>query len=121
MKVYQGQYESVKKQTTLLSDQLKNLKEKHEELENKKLVLLSRLNVAKVSNDVGKTVVSIYPENAVKGFRRLEEQILNLEAKAQANQILDITTNGQDIFLKDQVETELAKIKEATQKAGALV
>jgi phage shock protein A len=88
LKVYKEQYDTVKSQTNTLYEQLEKLKEKYDELQNKKLVLISRANAAKASNEIGKALISMNLENALKGFARIEDEILKLEAKANANQYL---------------------------------
>ena len=109
-------YDSTKKQTTILYGQIKKLKETYEELQQKKLALISRANAAQATNQVNQTLVSFSPENAVKGFARMEDQILNLEAKASATQsFYEMKRPQESVYLdkvfQDEVQLELDKLK----------
>ncbi len=68
LKIYQSQLETVKNQTEKLVDQLNRLKEKCEALTNRKFELISRAEVAQTTYNAGQSLVSINPDNAVKGF-----------------------------------------------------
>jgi phage shock protein A len=112
-------YESTKKQTTLLYGQVKKLQDTYEELQQKKLALVSRANAAQATNEVNKALISFSPENAVKGFARMEEQIMHLEAKASANQTFYELKRPQEVTILDQaleqeVQHELDKLKQVT-------
>lgn len=109
-------YEATKKQTTLLFAQVKKLQDTYEELQQKKLALISRANAAQATNEVNKALLSFAPENAVKGFTRMEEQILHLEAKASANQTMyelnrPPSTNILNQALEQEIQLELEKLK----------
>lgn len=111
-------YEVTRKQTTMLYSQIKKLQETYEELQQKKLALISRVNAAQATNQVNQTLVSFSPENAVKGFARMEDQIMNLEAKASATQSFYEMKRPQeavylDKALQDEVQIELDKLKQA--------
>jgi phage shock protein A len=121
LKVYKEQYDTVKSQTNTLYEQLEKLKEKYDELQNKKLVLISRANAAKASNEIGKALISMNPENALKGFARIEDEILKLEAKANANQYLysKINSNTEEkTGFSEEVEKELERLKKARSKSA---
>ena len=111
-------YETVKKQTTTVYAQVKKLKETYEELQQKKLALIARANVAEVTNQVNGSLASFSPESAVKGFARMEEQILNLEAKASASQSFYEMNRSKEAqylnkALQDEVQLELEKLKQS--------
>lgn len=116
LKTYQQQYDSIRSQTNLLYDQLDQLKAKYDELQDRKLMLISRLTVAQVANDVSAVLASINPEHAVRGFRRVEEEVLKLEAKAQANQYMAQTGRARLLELpvssSVEVEQELERLKD---------
>jgi phage shock protein A len=116
LRLYEGQYHTIKNQTNLLYDELDKLKEKYDELQDRKLLLVSRMTAAKVSNDISQVLASINPERAVKGFIRVEEEILKLEAKSQANQYFSKTNTGRiesvlGTYSHEDVEKELEKLK----------
>ena len=116
LKTYQQQFETIQSQTKLLCEQLENLKENYDELQNRKLVLISRANVAKVSSEIGRMMVTNTPERAAKGFARMEDHILQLEAKAKANMFTGkaqntVSLNKLDTVFNDEVEKELERVK----------
>jgi phage shock protein A len=116
LRLYEGQYHTIKNQTNLLYDELDKLKEKYDELQDRKLLLVSRMTAAKVSNDISQVLSSINPDRAVKGFIRVEEEILKLEAKSQANQYFTKANAGRienvlGTYSHEDVEKELEKLK----------
>jgi phage shock protein A len=116
LRVYEGQYHTIKNQTNLLYDELDKLKEKFDELQDRKLLLVSRMTAAKVSNDISQVLASINPDRAVKGFLRVEEEILKLEAKSQANQYFTHASAGRiesvlGTYTNEDIEKELEKLK----------
>ncbi len=116
LRLYEGQYHTIKNQTNLLYDELDKLKEKYDELQDRKLLLVSRMTAAKVSNDISQVLSSINPDRAVKGFIRVEEEILKLEAKSQANQYFTKANAGRienvlETYSHEDVEKELEKLK----------
>ncbi|AYA74957.1 PspA/IM30 family protein [Bacillus sp. Y1] len=116
LRLYEGQYHTIKNQTNLLYDELDKLKEKYDELQDRKLLLVSRMTAAKVSNDISQVLSSINPDRAVKGFIRVEEEILKLEAKSQANQYFKKANAGRienvlGTYSHEDVEKELEKLK----------
>lgn len=116
LRLYEGQYHTIKNQTHLLYDELDKLKEKYDELQDRKLLLVSRMTAAKVSNDISQVLASINPDRAVKGFIRVEEEILKLEAKSQANQYFTKANAGRiesvlETYSHEDVEKELEKLK----------
>lgn len=114
LKEYKEQKESIHQQTKTLSEAIKSLIEKYEELKQKKLVLLSRATVAQTTAQIQHAVVSFNPENIVKGFSRMEEQIMKMEAKAKASQTLFEKHQEleQDPLLQQDIEKELEKLKQ---------
>ncbi|WP_153125274.1 PspA/IM30 family protein [Peribacillus tepidiphilus] len=114
LKEYKEQKESIHQQTKTLSEAIKSLIEKYEELKQKKLVLLSRATVAQTTAQIQHAVVSFNPENIVKGFSRIEEQIMKMEAKAKASQTLFEKHQEleQDPLLQQDIEKELEKLKQ---------
>ncbi|RAK19110.1 phage shock protein A (PspA) family protein [Anoxybacillus vitaminiphilus] len=112
---YQQQYEALKEKTTYLTEQLKQLKEKYEELKAKQLDLIARAHAAKAIKDINAALVSFSPDRALKGFARMEERILALEAEAKASSYVYESTKPfhVDPLLQEEVEQELAQLKAA--------
>jgi len=118
---YQSQLDSVKNQTEALVQQLNRMKEKYEELSNRKLTLLSRAAAAQASDTFGQSLISLNSENALYGFSSIEDKIVEMEAKASANQYLlskATLDNYKELpsLLDVEVEQELGKLKECLVK-----
>jgi phage shock protein A len=113
---YQQQYETLKEKTTYMTEQLKQLREKYEELSVKQWELYARANAAKTIKDVNTALASFHPEHALRGFARMEERVLALEAEANASSHLLESTHPLPSIFEEEVENELAKWKEAQAK-----
>lgn len=113
---YQQQYETLKEKTTYMIEQLKQLREKYEELSVKQWELHARANAAKTIKDINTTLASFHPEHALRGFARMEERVLALEAEANASSHLLESTHPLPSIFEEEVENELAKWKEAQAK-----
>lgn len=114
---YHALYENTKEQVATLLGQLKELKDKFYELRNKKFHLVSRANVAKAVKDINQALVTIDTESAAKGFTRIEEKIMMMEADSQAMQHIRRVygdTNYENLHnaeKNEKVELELEKLK----------
>lgn len=87
-------------------------------LKHKQLSLVARANAAKATNQVNQSLATFSPDSAVKGFARMEKQILNLEARASASQSFHESNHSKETMyldkaLRDEVELELEKLKQA--------
>ncbi|MGX1983994.1 phage shock protein A (PspA) family protein [Thermolongibacillus altinsuensis] len=112
--LYKQQYETLKEKTTYLTEQLKQLHEKYEELKAKQLDLIARANAAQAIKDINASLISFNPEHALKGFARMEERILALEAEAKASSYLYESYKAlHTLPLQNEVEKELEQLKEA--------
>ncbi|WP_017755520.1 PspA/IM30 family protein [Calidifontibacillus oryziterrae] len=113
---YRALFESAKQQVAILLGQLKELKDQYYELRNKKLSLVSRANAAKAIKDMNQALVSIDTESAGKGFARMEEKVMMMEADSQAIQSIRRVYAGLNYDnlhkaeTNDKVERELAKL-----------
>lgn len=113
LNVYQEQYQQIKSQTDLLCSQIDKLRETYEELQARQLAMISRLNVAKASADIGKAAAAINPELAARGFNKVEDHVLRLEAKAEASHYGVAKAHPlEGAQLNGTVEEELARLKE---------
>lgn len=116
---YRTLYENTKEQVAILLGQLKELKDKFYELRNKKFHLVSRANVAKAVKDINQALVTIDTESAAKGFARIEEKLMMMEADSQALQQIRRVygeTNFENLHnaeKNEKVELELEKLKAA--------
>ncbi|MGG3467590.1 PspA/IM30 family protein [Neobacillus pocheonensis] len=82
--VYQEQYDAVKAQTKILLEKLDELRETFNQLQQKKILLASRANVAQSMKQIQKATVSFQKDTIARGVARAEERILLMEAEVQA-------------------------------------
>jgi phage shock protein A len=120
--LYKEQYETIKNQTSALCEKLNQLKEKYNELQHKRLLLISRANVAQAMKQLNNTSAS-FQENIAKNVARTEERILMMEAEVQAGNRLsqhspNLHSYTIDAALQEEVQKELENLKE-TRKATA--
>jgi phage shock protein A len=116
---YRNNHQMAKQQTSMLREQLQELKEKFYEMRNKKAALLARANVARTSRQMNVVMNSIDTESAAKGFARMEEKILMMEADAEASQYMRAHYSSAmpaGYNPNPRVEEELSRLKEARKK-----
>ncbi|MBL0385678.1 PspA/IM30 family protein [Tumebacillus sp. ITR2] len=118
---YESQLETIATQTETLNNQLRDLQEKYADMQAKKRLLIARSQAAQTSYDLNCTLNSIDADSAVRGFARMEERVLLMEATAEAgNRVrathLQLAKYATDTALQNKVEEELAKLK-ASQEA----
>jgi phage shock protein A len=82
--LYKDQYETLKAQTLSLTEKLNELKNKYHELQQRKVLLASRANVAQSMKEIQKADFSFQTDTISRGVARAEEQIMMMEAKVQA-------------------------------------
>jgi phage shock protein A len=114
--LYKEQYETIKNQTGALCEKLNQLKKTYNELQHKRLLLLSRLNVAQSMKQMHNTSVFLRTETITKGVARAEERILMMEAEVEANSRLlqdsqIISSYMKDAALEEEVQKELENLK----------
>lgn len=117
---YRAQYETAQAQKHLLGEQLRELKDKYDEMRNKKYALAARANVAQASKQMHAAMTSVDTESAAQGFSRIEERVMMMEADATAYRKMrqiDTSENpdGREIVWGDTVEQELRIMKEKRQ------
>jgi phage shock protein A len=84
LQLYVDQLASIKGQTQILVEKLDQLKETYNQMQQKKILLASRANVAQSLKQIQKVTVSFNTDDIARGVARAEERILLLEAEVQA-------------------------------------
>lgn len=118
LSAYEQQYKTVKEKTAYVTEQLKQLQEKYDELSAKQLELIARANAAKALKQMDASLASFHPDHALRGFARMEERILALEAETTAARHFLASKHYRPSSLEEEVENELAKWKEAQSKTN---
>lgn len=112
---YRSQYETATEQKRVLREQLQQLKDKYYELRSKKFTLIARANVASAKKQMNVAMATIDTDSAAKGFQRIEERVMMMEADADASHRIRATYSqdwlDQKFVTNDKVEQELAELK----------
>ncbi|MDQ0201892.1 PspA/IM30 family protein [Neobacillus ginsengisoli] len=117
LSLYKEQLEAIKEQTRNLIEKLNQLKETYNEMQHKKLLLASRVNVAQSINQIQKASFSFQTDNIGRGIARAEERILLMEAQVQAgNQFSTPILERLDFVNDEEVEKEMEKLKYEQEK-----
>lgn len=117
LKSYREQYEITKQQTEKLKEQISLLLEKFQELQYKKLVLVSRAHTAKSINEGQAVLASFQSEHASAGFAKAEEQVRKLEAAAAAStHFYELTHASEKAAFDNQLQEAVQKELELLKK-----
>ncbi|MHB1160801.1 MAG: PspA/IM30 family protein [Chloroflexota bacterium] len=81
---FKAQYEDQKQQVELLKNALQKLEAKLDESELKKDLLIARSRRAEAEQKIHETMAGIGEAGAMEGFGRMEEKVLEKEARAKA-------------------------------------
>lgn len=91
-KEHQGRYDELKRQYDLaktnadqLRSQLTEMKDEFNKMKNKKDLLIARAETAKAQKQINQAMSGFGTDNAAKGFDRMSEKVLQMEAEAQAS------------------------------------
>ncbi|WP_462412942.1 PspA/IM30 family protein [Neobacillus sp. Marseille-QA0830] len=123
LRVYQEQLETIKGQTQILTEKLDQLKDTYNQMQQKKILLASRANVAQSMKQIQKATVSFNTDDIARGVARAEEKILFMEAEVQAgNQFpapaAQFDANFSSYVSEEELANEMEKLKQ--EKAAAL-
>lgn len=110
------QYDLAKMNADKLRDQLAEMKDEFTKMKNKRELLVARAEAAKAQKQINQAISGFGVDNGAKGFSRMEEKVLQLEAEAQAsgevvakNRSLD--DEFKELDKNDGVDDELAALK----------
>lgn len=109
------QYITAKGHADLLREQLSQMKDEYNKLKNKKDLLIARAEAAKAQKSINQAMSGFGTNNAARGFERMENKVLQLEAEAQASGELRAKSKSLDdefaALEKSDVDDELAALK----------
>jgi phage shock protein A len=114
--VFKGQFDIAKTNADQLRSQLTEMKEEFGKMKNKKDLLIARAESAKAQKQINQAMSGFGTDNAAKGFDRMSEKVLQLEAEAQASGELRDKSRSLDDELSQLdksggVDDELAAMK----------
>lgn len=118
---FQQQYEAAKRNADALREKLAEMKEEIAKLKNKRDTLVARAQAAKAQKEINRAMSGIGIDNSARGFQRMEEKVLQLEAEAEATGELYQKERSLDEEFRDlqkdaDVEQELAALKAKLNK-----
>ncbi|RAU97638.1 PspA/IM30 family protein [Paenibacillus sp. YN15] len=110
------QYTTAKTNADQLRSQLAEMKDEYNKLKNKKDLLIARAEAAKAQKQINQAMSGFGSDNAAKGFDRMSEKVLQMEAEAKASSELRGSNKSLDDELdslgsSSGVEDELAAMK----------
>lgn len=111
-----GQYDVAKANADRLRSQLSEMKDEFSKMKNKKDLLIARAEAAKAQKQINQAMSGFGTDNAAKGFDRMSEKVLQMEAEAKASGELRGSNKSLDDELSalsknDGVDDELAALK----------
>ncbi|WP_019534499.1 PspA/IM30 family protein [Paenibacillus ginsengihumi] len=110
------QYEVAKQNADRLRAQLAEMKDEFGQMKNKRDVLVARAEAAKAQKQINQAMSGFGKNSAAKGFDRMSEKVLQLEAEAEASGELRSKDRSLDDELaaldkNDGIDDELAALK----------
>lgn len=114
---YEQLYLTASEAAAQMREKLAELKDEFYKMRAKKFTLMARAQVARTQKHVNEVVVGMGRHTAGRGFARMEEKVMRMEAEAQMSGQWRNSSIGLDraftALEKDELDDELAKIKEA--------
>jgi phage shock protein A len=95
------QYTTAKTNADQLRSQLAEMKDEYNKLKNKKDLLIARAEAAKAQKQINQAMSGFGSDNAAKGFDRMSEKVLQMEAEAKASSEL----HGSNKSLDDELDS----------------
>lgn len=109
------QHGNAKSNADHLRKQLQEMKDEFEKLKNKKDTLVARAESAKAQKSINQAMSGFGKDNGAKGFDRMSEKVLQMEAEAEASADMRNSSRSLDDELdalgKDDVEDEMAALR----------
>jgi phage shock protein A len=108
---YEALYTTANEAAQQMREKLAELKDEFYKMRAKKFTLMSRAQVARTQKQVNQAIVGIGCETASRGFARMEEKVLRMEAEAELSGQWKANRQALEQLEKDDLDAELAAIK----------
>ncbi len=122
---FEQQHANAKSNADQLRKQLQEMKAEFEKMKNRKDSLVARAEAAKAQKQINQTMSGFGKDNGAKGFDRMSDKVMQLEAEAEASRELKSGSSSLDDELaaleKDDVDDDLAALRAemASKKSDA--
>lgn len=117
---FKEQYDHAKSNADELRRQLLEMKDEFEKMKNRKDTMIARAESAKAQKKINQTMSGFGKDSAAKGFERMNDKVLQLEAEAETSKELRSSSRSLDEELealsRDDVDDELQALKEQLAK-----
>jgi phage shock protein A len=120
---YKAQYEAAKGAADNLRSRLGEMKEQFGQMKNKRDTLKARAEAAKAQKQINQAMSGFGADNAAKGFERMQDKVLQLEAEAEASNELHGSSRSLDDEFKElnksnnaAIDAELEALKAKLKK-----
>lgn len=113
---FQSQHSTAKETADKLVKQLDEMKREYEKMKNKKDTLIARAEAAKAKKQINKVMGSIGTDTGARGFERMSDKVMQMEAEAEAS--VDLTAKNRslddelDALGPTEVDAELEALKQ---------
>lgn len=113
-------YTNAKTNADKLRKQLSEMKDQYDKMKAKKETLKARASAAKAQKDINQAMSGFSTDGSTKGFDRMEEKVLGMEAEAETAEELHNSNKSLDDELDalgtNDVDNELAALKAKMNK-----
>ncbi|WP_270172138.1 PspA/IM30 family protein [Paenibacillus sp. SYP-B4298] len=121
MNEYKASFDQNKASADQLRAKLEEMRKQLQEMRNKRDTLVARYNAAKAQQEINKAVSGFNADSAASGLKRMEEKMLQMEAQAEAGNVMNTRERSLDeefaALGKDKaVEDELAALMKQYEK-----
>jgi phage shock protein A len=117
---YEALYKQAADAAARMREKLNELKDEFYKMRAKKYALMSRAQVAQAQKQVNQALVGFASESASRGFARMEEKVLRMEAEAEiSGQWRHVHQSPRDVE-HDEIDAELARIKSSLAQKEAV-
>ncbi|MGD8191990.1 PspA/IM30 family protein [Brevibacillus ginsengisoli] len=112
---YEQMYISAREAAQQMREKLGELKDEFYKMRAKKYTLVARAEVARTQKHLNNVITGMGCESASRGFARMEDKVMRMEAEATMSGQWKASSVGLDQsfqkFEKDEIDTELAELK----------
>ncbi|MGZ4122897.1 MAG: PspA/IM30 family protein [Tumebacillaceae bacterium] len=120
---YKQQWEAAKTAADNLRGKLSEMKDQFGQMKNKRDTLKARAEAAKAQKQINQVMSGFGTDNAAKGFDRMEERVLQLEAEAEASNEIHGSSRSLDDEFKElnknntsEIDAELEALRAKLKK-----